>query len=77
MCLTPVSLERWNGDQGQYMETKHWIVPAPAERLPALFLAVVATLLVFAAINAGFAADGADQAGGEWHQASGSMASRA
>jgi hypothetical protein len=50
------------------METKRWIVPAPAERLPALFLAVVVTVMVFAAINAGFTPHGATQAGWQWQQ---------
>jgi hypothetical protein len=45
------------------MDTKRWIVSEPVERLPALFLALVATAIVFAAINAGFAPTAADLAG--------------
>lgn len=51
------------------METKNWIIPAPIERLPALFLAVVVTALVFAAINAGFTPHAAALADWRWQQA--------
>jgi hypothetical protein len=51
------------------METKRWIIPAPIERLPALFLAVVVTAMVFAAINAGFTPHAAGLAGWQWQQA--------
>ncbi len=36
------------------MDTEHKLLRAPAERLPALALAVAATFLILAAINAGF-----------------------
>lgn len=36
------------------MDTDNRLIHEPAERLPALLLAAVATFLIFAAINAGF-----------------------
>lgn len=40
--------------KGQRMYTDNRLFHEPAERLPALLLAVIVTCLVFAAIDAGF-----------------------
>ncbi len=45
------------------MEPENRMLKDPRERLPALALAVLVTLLVFAAINAGFTPHAADVAG--------------
>lgn len=44
------------------METKFRLFSDPIERWSALFLAAAVTLLLFAAINAGFTVHGADPA---------------
>jgi hypothetical protein len=51
------------------MDTKHWIIPAPVERLPALFLAIMVTALVFAAIHAGFTPRAVAPLEWQWQQA--------
>lgn len=45
------------------MDTEDRLIKDPGERLSALVLAAAATLLVFAAINAGFTPHAADLAG--------------
>jgi hypothetical protein len=51
------------------MEVRRWIVPEPVERLPALFLALIATATIFGAINVGFAPQAGITAGQGWQQA--------
>jgi hypothetical protein len=45
------------------MDTENRLIKDPRERLSALLLAVAATFLVFAAINAGFTPHGSELAG--------------